>query len=75
MASAPLRQAGAFDFGRSDLVARLRAKGMEIGLAGDFATVPPVDVLLLQRKVAGTYLLAARLGARVDLAPLVSGHA
>jgi len=75
MASAPLRQAGAFDFGASDLVTRLRAKGMEIGMAGDFATVPPVDVLLLQRKVAGTYLLAARLGARVELLPLVAPYA
>ncbi|ROU03446.1 ABC1 kinase family protein [Histidinibacterium lentulum] len=75
MASAPLRQAGAFDFGASDLVARLRAKGMEIGLAGDFATVPPVDVLLLQRKVAGTYLLVARLGARVELSVLMAPYA
>jgi hypothetical protein len=34
-------------------------------------TAPPPDILFIQRKIAGMYLLAARLKARVDVAALV----
>ncbi len=67
MASLPLRQQGVFDFGRTDLARRLHEAGMALGADRSFAEIPPVDALFLQRKVAGIYLLAARLGARIDL--------
>jgi hypothetical protein len=35
---------------------------------------PPVDALFLHRKVAGLYLLAARLQARVDVARLFARY-
>ncbi len=74
-AMAPIRQEGPFDFATSDLAVRLRDAGLEMGARREAAHVPPGDTLLVQRKVAGTYLLAARLGARVDLGALVAPHA
>ncbi len=73
-AMAPIRAPGPFDFGTSDLLSRLREMGLRLGMERDFAHVPPGDTLLVQRKVAGTYLLAARLGARVDLSRIVAAH-
>ena len=61
-----------FDFGTSDLVTRLRDLGMQIGTERDFWHVPATDTLFVQRKVAGTYLMAARLRARVDLPEIVA---
>jgi hypothetical protein len=34
----------------------------------------PIDVLLLQRKFGGVFLLAARLRARVDVMALLDRH-
>lgn len=72
MAMAPLRATGAHDFGTSDLAARLRDRGMEIGVSRDFWHVPPADMLFVQRKIVGMYLLAARLRARVRVGALVA---
>jgi len=63
---------GPFDFGTSDLARQLRDKGMALGEGRDFTHVPPGDTLLVQRKVAGMYLLAARLRALVDLGRVVA---
>lgn len=63
----PLRHEGTYDFGTSDLAARLRDAGMALGMERDFWHTPEADVLLLHRKIAGLYLLAARLQARVDV--------
>jgi predicted unusual protein kinase regulating ubiquinone biosynthesis (AarF/ABC1/UbiB family) len=71
MVMVPLRAPGRFDFGASDLAARLRAKGMALGEGRDFWTIPPMDTLYLQRKVAGMFLLATRLGARVPVSDLI----
>ncbi len=71
MAMAPLRSGAVFDLGTSDLAARLRDKGLEIGTEREFWHVPPADTLFVQRKVAGMFLLGARLKARVDVGALV----
>jgi predicted unusual protein kinase regulating ubiquinone biosynthesis (AarF/ABC1/UbiB family) len=73
-AMAPLRQSVAFDFGRSDLIATLRDMGLAMGTERDLTHVPPPATLFLHRKIAGIYLLAARLGARVALRPLVERY-
>ncbi|HSF63670.1 MAG TPA: AarF/ABC1/UbiB kinase family protein, partial [Paracoccaceae bacterium] len=70
-AMAPLRQDAPFDFGRSDLLERLRDMGLAIGTDRDLMHVPPAQTLFLHRKIGGMYLLAARLRARVALRPLV----
>lgn len=63
-----------FDFGRNDLFVRLRDRGLELATERDFWSVPATDTLLVQRKVAVTYLIAASLKARVDLAEIVGRY-
>ena len=75
MACEPLRHDGPYDFGRSDLARRMRDAGMQLGTDRDFWHTPPVDALFLHRKIGGLYLLAARLGARVDIRRLFLPHA
>ncbi|SFD89349.1 ABC1 kinase family protein [Roseivivax sediminis] len=72
MAFAPLRSEAPFDFAASDLPDRLTRAAIAMGRERDIAPLPPADALFLQRKVAGLYLLAARIGARVALRPLVA---
>jgi predicted unusual protein kinase regulating ubiquinone biosynthesis (AarF/ABC1/UbiB family) len=72
MATAPLRRDGPYDFAADQLADRLRIAGMEMALQHQAVHLPPMDTLYVQRKVAGIYLLAARLRARVDLAALVA---
>jgi hypothetical protein len=67
MALEPFTQEGPYDFGASDVLSRLRARGIELGLDRDFWQLPPSDAMLLQRKFGGLYLLAIRLKARVNL--------
>jgi len=74
MAMAPLRQEAPFDFGRSDLLARLRDMGLAIGSDRELMHVPPADTLFLHRKIGGMYLLATRLKARVGLRSLVERY-
>ena len=74
MSMAPLRQETPFDFGQSDLLERLRDRGLALGTERDLAHVPPAATLFLHRKIAGTYLMAAKLGARVALRPMVERY-
>lgn len=67
LALEPFSHDGPYDFGASDVLARLRARGIELGLDRDFWQLPPSDAMLLQRKFGGLYLLAIRLKARVNL--------
>jgi predicted unusual protein kinase regulating ubiquinone biosynthesis (AarF/ABC1/UbiB family) len=66
----PLCHTGAYDFGTSDLAARLRDAGLKLSMERDFWHTPPADALFLHRKLGGLYLLAARLGARIDVGRL-----
>jgi len=63
----PFCQPGGYDFGATDLPARIRVAGMALGMDREFWQLPPADAMLLQRKFGGLYLLAIRLKARVDL--------
>ncbi len=65
LAMEPLR-AERYDFGATDLARRLRDQGMQLSLQEGYWHSPPVDALFLHRKLAGMYLLFARL--RVSLA-------
>jgi predicted unusual protein kinase regulating ubiquinone biosynthesis (AarF/ABC1/UbiB family) len=67
----PLSYKGEYDFGRSDLGARIRDAGLALGRDRDFWHTPPTDALFLHRKLGGLYLLAARLKARVDVRALL----
>jgi predicted unusual protein kinase regulating ubiquinone biosynthesis (AarF/ABC1/UbiB family) len=74
LACAPLRQSDPFDFGTTDLVARLRDAGLALGGEREFWHVPPAELLFLHRKIGGMFLLAARLNARVALRPMVGRY-
>lgn len=75
LACEPLRHAGTYDFGNSDLAARIRQAAMVLSLEQDYWHTPPADALFLHRKLGGMYLLAARLRARVDVAALFAPYA
>ena len=76
-----LRQRGPYDFGQSDLLSRLSRLGQAQLRDAGVGSVPPEDLVFLQRKFIGTFLLCTRLRARVDVAALfapvldaVGGH-
>lgn len=71
MATEPLRAAQPYDFAQTDLASRLRQAGLALSTQQHYWHTPPVDALFLHRKIAGLYLLAARLGARVDVRALL----
>ena len=62
------------DFANTKLATHLQ--DLAISLAKDGFTPPPlpVDVLLIQRKFGGMFLLAAKLAARVDVVALIAIH-
>lgn len=66
----PLRAGGAYDYGSSDLAARVQALGMELTFGEGLRRPPPPELVFVHRKLAGTYLLCAQLGARVPTAAL-----
>jgi predicted unusual protein kinase regulating ubiquinone biosynthesis (AarF/ABC1/UbiB family) len=70
----PLRQDIPFDFGTSDLLERLRDRGLAIGHDRELAHVPPAATLFLHRKIGGMYLMAAKLRARIALRPMVEAY-
>lgn len=74
LACEPLRQSSAFDFGHSDLALRLRQAGTALSMQQNYWHSPPADALFLHRKIAGLYLLAARIGARVNVRQLLEPY-
>ena len=74
LACEPLKQSHAFDFGTSDLANRLREAGMALSMKQNYWHTPPADAIFLHRKIGGLYLLAARLGARVNLYKLLKEY-
>ena len=56
-----------FDFGDRSFVPLLRDEGMEIAKDKASWHLPPAETLFVQRKVSGTALLGARLGAVVNV--------
>lgn len=63
----PLCYDGDYDFGSSNLAAKLRDVGMELSTEKEYWHTPPADALFLHRKLGGLYLLAAKLRARVNV--------
>ena len=63
----PIVFTGEFDFGQSDLPARIKDKGMALSMELDYWHTPPADALFFHRKLGGLYLLAAKLKAQVNV--------
>ncbi len=67
----PLRHHGRYDFAASGLAARARDLGFELAVRRRLLRAPPPETIFLHRKLAGSFLVLARLGARVDARALV----
>lgn len=74
MITEPLRGRGFYDFSRSDLAERARNLGMEIVFRRGMRRPPPPEMVFVNRKLGGTYLLCARLGARVTVAEMAARY-
>lgn len=70
MATEPLRAQQPYDFAQSDIATQIRDKGMALSTKERQWHTPPVDALFIHRKLAGLYLIAARLRAKVDVRAL-----
>jgi predicted unusual protein kinase regulating ubiquinone biosynthesis (AarF/ABC1/UbiB family) len=71
----PIRYPGIYDFGESDLVSRARDAGFEmLWASGGQFRAPPPETVFLHRKLIGSFLLCARLKARVDVQALISEY-
>jgi hypothetical protein len=70
----PLRHPGSYDFGGSRLAARARDAGFDLVVRKGFMRAPPPETIFLHRKLAGTFFLCARIGARVDTRALVAPY-
>lgn len=66
---------GLFDFAAADLPRRARDRGLAAGFGADLWSIPPVDTLFVHRKIGGMYLLASRLGAKIDMRALLEEFA
>jgi len=67
----PLAHEGLYDFGASDLSARLAALAESARDFREFWRTPPTDAVFFHRKVGGMFLLAQHMEARVDVGDLV----
>jgi len=68
----PFRHRGAYDFAGSTVPARVREVALELAFGHGFFRPPPPDTVFLHRKLAGMFLLCARLRARVDVRALLT---
>jgi predicted unusual protein kinase regulating ubiquinone biosynthesis (AarF/ABC1/UbiB family) len=71
LALEPLRQDEDYDFGRSDMPARMSELGEQLTAFKDFWRAPPTDAVYFHRKLGGMFMLAGRLKARVNVYQLM----
>ncbi|PFG57910.1 putative unusual protein kinase regulating ubiquinone biosynthesis (AarF/ABC1/UbiB family) [Vibrio sp. ES.051] len=74
MACEPMLIDEAYDFKASDLALKLREAGTILSMEQDYWHTPPADAIFLHRKIGGMYLLAARIGAKVNIRKLVQPY-
>jgi predicted unusual protein kinase regulating ubiquinone biosynthesis (AarF/ABC1/UbiB family) len=75
LACEPIRHRGVYDFGASDLIARARDAGIEMLFhsGGEFRAPPP-ETVFLHRKLVGSFLVCARIRARVRVQDLIERY-
>ncbi|MEL7213759.1 MAG: AarF/ABC1/UbiB kinase family protein [Pseudomonadota bacterium] len=69
-----LSEEAIFDFTRTDLSDAMNAEGRALAEDGFLPPPLPMDVLYLQRKFGGMFLLCARLKAHVPVKALIETH-
>ena len=65
-------QACEYDFAQSSVAKRITQAGKAMSTQQDEWHTPPTDAIFIHRKLAGMYLLAAKLKAKVNVAKLFS---
>ncbi|QIR15376.1 ABC1 kinase family protein [Shewanella aestuarii] len=70
----PLRCDGKYDFAGSQLAKRVTTAAKAMSTQQDKWHTPPMDAIFVHRKLAGIYLLAAKIKANVDVRALFSSH-
>jgi len=70
-ATEPARAKQDYDFGGSDIAARVSDIVVDMRLNEKYGRMPPVEILFLHRKLGGVYLLLNRLRAKVPVGALV----
>ncbi|HHF3230412.1 TPA: ABC1 kinase family protein [Vibrio diabolicus] len=74
MACEPMLVNKPYDFKASGLAQKLREAGTILSMEQEYWHTPPADALFLHRKIGGMYLLAARIGAKVNIHQLVQPY-
>lgn len=67
----PFRHEGPYDFARSRIPSRVRDQGFDLAVRKGFLRPPPPETIFLHRKLVGSFLLCARIRARVDVGALM----
>lgn len=67
LACEPLVNDGNYDFATSNLAQRIKEKGLLINAQQEQWHTPPIDAVFIHRKLAGLYLLAAKLKANINI--------
>lgn len=70
----PIASVGLYDFKSSNLSNRLSELSHEGYSFKEFWQTPPTDILYLHRKIGGMFMLATRLGARVNTRAIVEPY-
>ncbi|MGA1561662.1 MAG: ABC1 kinase family protein [Gammaproteobacteria bacterium] len=66
-AVSPLRVVQPYAFAESNLVEEIQDSVLRMQEQGNYGSFPPIEVLLLHRKMAGLFLLLQRLQVSIDL--------
>ncbi|WP_233080523.1 ABC1 kinase family protein [Rheinheimera soli] len=72
--SEPVQSDTAYTFGQTDLAQRVRKAATALSLQQNYWHTPPIAAVFLHRKMAGLYLLAARLQANVNVRQLLNPY-
>lgn len=70
LACEPLRFEGNYDFSDDTLAKRIKQAGMAMSMNRNEWHSPPADAIFIHRKLAGLYLLASKIGAKVNVKQL-----
>ncbi|CCN49075.1 putative UBIQUINONE BIOSYNTHESIS PROTEIN AARF-RELATED [Vibrio nigripulchritudo MADA3029] len=74
LACEPMLADEEYDFKASGLAQRIREAGTVLSMEQDYWHTPPADALFLHRKIGGIYMLASRLGAKVNIHQLIKPY-